>query len=672
MLYGVMNGIAGLLTPVMSLLQWEAHRCRSRVRLFFPWALTFLVFLSLFSNKVWGASDTVLEARLISATVKVMPDFAVSQEPVQPFRITAVQNEYAPFQVAVRAKKLLKGVDVAMENPASATATIGHSANRTLLVETVPIEKPSIPFQRGAADMAFPQSWPDPLPSFEAFQLDVADRTRAVWFDLFIPADTQPGVYMGNILVSAKGAVPVKLPFQVEVHDITIPTAPTLRTAFGNASLRACLGKRQATPSGNAQCNKLVEDYYWFLVEHRLSPYYIPANLFSSDAHRFLDDPRVTSFVVPVSGGLGSKGDIWDDAKMKSLSDRLEKTGWIGKGFVYLIDEPTQEAFPDVIKIGKRIHTINPRLKYLMTPHSGHLLSNKEVLEQAEIDIWAPILSVMSAPTERRVLLKEQKAGKELWWYTCVAPKWRGINYFIDEAATAPRIHPWMNYLYGNDGILYWATDNWTKVNCNPWERTETYPTGNGDGSLLYPSRDGSNHPVASIRLKMLREGLEDYELLRLLGARLKEVASRIGGGMVDYRPENRLFEHAFALVTDEGRSRPLAGNTQHLTYLTRDYRDIERQRGLVIDEIEHAGDHPLLLVETTPCDKGYTSADSATVTGYAETGSLITVNGAEAPLTQNRFDVTAVLASGTNIITVIARDPAGRTNTIKRTINRR
>lgn len=425
-------------------------------------------------------------------------------------------------------------------------------------------------------------------------------------------------------------------------------------------------------PGESAPFNKLVEEYYWFLVEHRLSPYYIPADIFSSEAHKFLDDPRVTSFVVPVSGGIGNKGEIWDDAKMKSLSDRLEKTGWIGKGFVYLIDEPSQEAFPDVIKIGKRVHTINPRLKYLMTPHSGHLLSDKRVLEQAEIDIWAPILSVMSAPTERMALLKEQKRGKELWWYTCVAPKWRGINYFIDEAATAPRIHPWMNYLYGNDGILYWATDNWTEVGCNPWEKTETYPTGNGDGSLLYPSRDGLNHPVASIRLKMLREGLEDYELLRLLGVRLKEVASRIGGKAVDYRPQNRLFEHAFALVTDEGRNRPSVEDTPYLKYLTQDYRDIERQRDLVIDEIEHAADRPLLLVETAPYDKGYTPAVSATVTGYAETGSVITVNGAETRLAQNRFDVAVLLASGTNIITVIARDLSGRTNTIKRTIHKR
>ena len=45
---------------------------------------------------------------------------------------------------------------------------------------------------------------------------------------------------------------------------------------------------------------------------------------------------------------------------------------------------------------------------------------------------------------------------------------------------------------------------------------------GNGDGTLFYPGTPervgGATHvPVASIRLKMIREGMEDYEYLKLL-----------------------------------------------------------------------------------------------------------------------------------------------------------
>jgi len=117
------------------------------------------------------------------------------------------------------------------------------------------------------------------------------------------------------------------------------------------------------------------------------------------------------------------------------------------------------------------------------------------------------------------------------------------------------------------EGILYWATDNWTKVDCDPWSETETFPTGNGDGSLLYPGRDFKG-PVASMRLKMLREGLEDYELLARLGERLRGAAYAIGGRAINYRPEERLFEHAYALITEEGRTAAARGATPYLMHV--------------------------------------------------------------------------------------------------------
>lgn len=624
------------------------------------------------SAGVPAASDVVLEGCLVSGSVKIFPDYDLGPDPAaRVFRITAVRNEYEPFQLVIRAEKPVKGVTVAFDKAISETGIVDHPASRTFLVETVAVETSSIPNRGTGADKPFPRPWPDPLPPLKTFQVE-ANQTRAVWIDLFIPADASPGLYKGAVLVTADHAVPIRLPFELDVHDITIPTPPSVRTAVGNSALPVCLEKAHGAYKGSPLYHKLREEYYWLLVEHRLSPYHVPVDIFSDDAHRFLDDPRVTSFVVPIEGGIGKKGALWDDAQMKRLSDRLERTGWVKKGIVYLIDEPSPAVIPDVIAVGKRIHAINPRFKYLMTPHSGHLLSNKGVMEHAGIDIWAPLLTVLSSPKERKVLLQQQQRGAGLWWYTCVVPKWKGMNYFIDEAATAPRIHPWMNHLYGVEGILYWATDNWTEVGCDPWRKTETYPTGNGDGSLLYPGRDGFDHPVASIRLKMLREGLEDYELLKLLADRLKRAAVGIGGAALRYGPEQRLFEHAFALITDEGRSQTSGEDTAYLQYVTRDHRDIERQRNMVIHEMEQALQPPLLLVETVPCDRGYTSAGDATITGYAETGSVVEVNGVSVELKENGFQAAVPLSPGPNIISVKAKSRTGKSKIFRRTVYRR
>jgi hypothetical protein len=238
------------------------------------------------------------------------------------------------------------------------------------------------------------------------------------------------------------------------------------------------------------------------------------------------------------------------------------------------------------------------------------------------------------------------------------------MNYFIDEAAAAPRLHPWMNYLYGNTGILYWATDNWARIGCDPWSETETFPTGNGDGSLVYPGRDFMG-PVASIRLKMLREGLEDYELLTLLGKRLREVAGVIGGRAVNYRPEERLFEHAFALITEEGRLLGSGGETPYLMHVTQDYREIEKRRDLVINEIERALEAPLFLVTTSPHDSERTNNSAVVVRGYTEDETKIQVNDISVQVKENAFETSVPLVPGRNMITVRGTNNHGKAKTV-------
>jgi len=59
-------------------------------------------------------------------------------------------------------------------------------------------------------------------------------------------------------------------------------------------------------------------------------------------------------------------------------------------------------------------------------------------------------------------------------------------------------------------------------------------PTVYGDGSLLYPgAKVGVDGPVASIRLKLIREGLEDVEYLRLLEDREGRAGVRAVTGQV-------------------------------------------------------------------------------------------------------------------------------------------
>ena len=110
-------------------------------------------------------------------------------------------------------------------------------------------------------------------------------------------------------------------------------------------------------------------------------------------------------------------------------------------------------------------------------------------------------------------------SGRELWWYVCNTPGKPYMNIFVDENGLDHRVLFWQQYRYGVSGFLYWCTNYWIKTN-DPWTDVDTktlsYPVY-GEGILVYPGEKvGIDGPVASLRLKCIRDGMEDYQLLSL------------------------------------------------------------------------------------------------------------------------------------------------------------
>ena len=82
----------------------------------------------------------------------------------------------------------------------------------------------------------------------------------------------------------------------------------------------------------------------------------------------------------------------------------------------------------------------------------------------------------------------------------------------------------------GMKGLLYWGGMSYWRQTQDPWAQAPFY-TGNGEpqqgakgivfqgeGSLVYPAQPvGYDGVVPTIRLKALRDGIEDYEYLAVL-----------------------------------------------------------------------------------------------------------------------------------------------------------
>src|SRR5207248_1964236 len=93
----------------------------------------------------------------------------------------------------------------------------------------------------------------------------------------------------------------------------------------------------------------------------------------------------------------------------------------------------------------------------------------------------------------------------------------------VDAPAMAHRVFEWLTFRYRVGGELYYNTVEAQAAGLDPW-RDQRLHGGNGDGTLFYPGRPDpiggrTEIPVESIRLKLIREALEDYEYLAAYAA---------------------------------------------------------------------------------------------------------------------------------------------------------
>jgi hypothetical protein len=109
-------------------------------------------------------------------------------------------------------------------------------------------------------------------------------------------------------------------------------------------------------------------------------------------------------------------------------------------------------------------------------------------------------------------------------------------TYAIDSDGTRNRAMEWMSFTYDMQGELYYEV-TMAYFSGDPWVNQTAFG-GTGDGTLFYPGTPAkiggqTEIPVESLRLKGIRDGMEDYELLNLakqlgLGDQAKAIAQGV------------------------------------------------------------------------------------------------------------------------------------------------
>jgi len=219
---------------------------------------------------------------------------------------------------------------------------------------------------------------------------------------------------------------------------------------------------------------------------------------------------------------------------LSQMQANLEKQGWLGKEYIYWFDEPGEKDYPFVKETNALIKKYAPKITTFLTEH----VAGQDISDVTDISctIWHKL--------DHDKIRNMNKNGLEHWSYLCCWPKSPWISEFIDHDAINLRMWLWASYQHQLKGILIWQTTYWDSNAAspegylqNPWEQAMSFVRGygwplgkqtiwgNGDGRLFYPvNRDPNNdsktyvdRPVPSLRLEILRDGIEDYEYFVML-----------------------------------------------------------------------------------------------------------------------------------------------------------
>ena len=400
--------------------------------------------------------------------------------------------------------------------------------------------------------------YPDPILEQESIDVDFGN-TQPIWISIPVPTDAAAGNYKGTITISGingRKKFMMSKEYTVKVYPVTVDKTSLWVTNWfflGPGQLRWMNG-------GN-----LFEEYsgqHWEYIRTlarkmaeyrqnvalisplRLSQFRYENGEWSIDFSRF--DRVVEIFIQEgvigrIEGGhIGGRESTWlsqfvvmvplkdahtenkfvnlpisDPAAQEfykaflpALNMHLKERGWDKMYMQHLADEPIEENIKSYIEIAAFVRKLVPDFKFIEACHSKNL---GEVL-----DIWVPQLDYMDRDYE--FYNKQNKKGKEAWFYTCLSPKGEYVNRFIELPLLKTRYMHWVNYKYDIPGYLHWGLNYWRGE--DPFgEQTDIQFEGGqilpgGDSWIIYP-KEGKL--FSSIRYDAMRDGIVDYELFRML-----------------------------------------------------------------------------------------------------------------------------------------------------------
>jgi hypothetical protein len=333
-----------------------------------------------------------------------------------------------------------------------------------------------------------------------------AGQSQTLYIQYTTDINTEPGVYTGKLSILNNESVLLQGDVTVTVWNICYSEETACVTAFGNDAwtiwCEAFDGKEH------------LKEYYDFMLENRISSYYLPYDFSDDKADAYMDNPRVTSFLANFADEKGPE-------KIKSSPNRLKKA------YIYSVDEPLNDEMRDkVVAHCKQVTeewVTNSRIifPFFEGPPVDFPGKSLELIERTKeyTKLWCTRLKSDNKVSGTLQNL-QQTRGDERWWYICGQEEPDLVNFLGNTPGLDKRIVFWQMFQNDIRGMLYWCY-GWWRCTGNIWEENHLegcdpkWGWAVTDGVLLYwdPETGG---PIGTLGLESIRDGIEDYQLLTM------------------------------------------------------------------------------------------------------------------------------------------------------------
>jgi len=370
--------------------------------------------------------------------------------------------------------------------------------------------------------------WPDPLVPENSAEISGTDLAVFL-IELKIPEDFNKTEFVCGVTVTNSKGQKVSVAMPLEVARLKIePNRYPLVAWFNQGKLSDLQFRDMCLLALEHHLQPLTGGYFQKLWNSGN-----PENL--DGFFQFLLDNGQKVFEIPEPD--------------ENLYRHLKEKNWLSRCMIYSnADEPSEEIFAEkCIPYAQQTREKYPDLRIF-------LASEYHPQMEKGCDIWLTDLSsFLYDPAKFKI-----PAKPELWHYYCHlpiryqmrAPLTLAPNMLIDNAALEHRLALWMSWYYKAKGVLIWSgNSDWNVIPENFWQTVEienkesSYPYAgvhHGNGFLVYPPREKDGKALPSLRLKILRDGMEDIAIME---ASKRKYGSRASTELTS--PVPYVFSHA-------------------------------------------------------------------------------------------------------------------------------